>query len=100
MEIAHVETSELAKAAAPYNPRKICDHDLAALRRSLKYFGTVEPIVVNRRSGNIVAAGEIDGSTAGRRPVSFARGLSMASRVSKSRLPMILRTGQIPTERE
>ena len=39
---------------APYNPRKISDHDLEALRRSLRFFGTVEPIVVNQRSGHIV----------------------------------------------
>jgi len=36
------------------NPRQISEHDLGALRRSLKFFGTVEPIVVNRRSGRIV----------------------------------------------
>ncbi|MCP3997263.1 MAG: DNA modification methylase [bacterium] len=40
--------------AAPYNPRKISDHDLGALRRSLKFFGTVEPIVVNKRTNRIV----------------------------------------------
>jgi len=40
--------------AAPYNPRKIDDHDLAALRRSLRFFGAVEPIIANRRTGRIV----------------------------------------------
>src|SRR4030095_14816175 len=40
--------------AAPYNPRKISDHDLEALRRSMKFFGVVEPVVVNRRTGRIV----------------------------------------------
>jgi DNA modification methylase len=54
MQIVHVSTSDLAAKAAPYNPRKIGDHDLAALRRSLKFFGTVEPIIVNTRSGHIV----------------------------------------------
>ncbi len=54
MEVEHVSTSDLAGMAAPYNPRKISDHDLAALQRSLRFFGTVEPIVVNRRSGHIV----------------------------------------------
>ena len=39
---------------APYNPRKISDHDLRALRRSLRRFGTVEPIVLNKRTGRIV----------------------------------------------
>jgi ParB-like chromosome segregation protein Spo0J len=54
MQIVHVSTADLAAKAAPYNPRKIGDHDLAALRRSLKFFGTVEPVVVNQRSGHIV----------------------------------------------
>lgn len=54
MQIEHVSTTQLAGMAAPYNPRRISDHDLDALRRSLRFFGTVEPIVVNRRSGHVV----------------------------------------------
>jgi len=54
MEVTEVGTAELSQMAAPYNPRQIAEHDLAALGRSLRYFGTVEPIVVNRRSGHIV----------------------------------------------
>jgi len=54
MNVIEIATAELAKMAARYNPRKITEHDLEALRRSLKFFGTVEPIVVNRRSGHIV----------------------------------------------
>ncbi len=54
MDVTEVPTSDLATMAAPYNPRQISDHDLEALRRSLRYFGTVEPIVVNKRSGRIV----------------------------------------------
>jgi DNA modification methylase len=54
MELTDVPTRDLAGMAAPYNPRTIEEHDLDALRRSLRYFGTVEPIVVNRRSGRIV----------------------------------------------
>ena len=54
METVDVRTAELAKMAAQFNPRTIADHDLEALRRSLRHFGTVEPIVVNRRSGHIV----------------------------------------------
>ena len=54
MDVVQISTSELAGMAAPYNPRRIADHDLEALRRSLRYFGTVEPIVVNRRTGHIV----------------------------------------------
>src|SRR5882672_11573531 len=54
MDVVELPTSRLAAMASPFNPRKIGDHDLAALRRSLKFFGTVEPIVVNTRSGHIV----------------------------------------------
>jgi len=49
-----VATADLSRMGAPYNPRRISDHDLKSLRRSLRSFGTVEPIVVNRRSGRIV----------------------------------------------
>src|SRR5262245_22982363 len=54
MDVTEVATADLARMAAPYNPRRISEHDLAALRRSLKFFGTVEPVIVNRRSGHIV----------------------------------------------
>jgi DNA modification methylase len=54
MEVTEIPTSELAGKAAPYNPRQISEHDLEALRRSLRFFGTVEPIVVNKRSDRIV----------------------------------------------
>jgi DNA modification methylase len=54
MEMTEVRTEELMRKAAPYNPRQISDHDLEALRRSLRFFGTVEPIVVNKRSDRIV----------------------------------------------
>src|SRR5437867_7200856 len=54
MDVTEVAISELSKMAAPYNPRTISDHDLEALRRSLRFFGTVEPIVVNKRSRHIV----------------------------------------------
>ena len=54
METIDIKTCELATMAASWNPRTIDDHDLDALRRSLKFFGTVEPIVVNKRSGRIV----------------------------------------------
>jgi DNA modification methylase len=46
--------AELAAMAAPYNPRKISDHDLESLRNSIRYFGPVEPVVVNTRSQRIV----------------------------------------------
>lgn len=39
---------------APYNPRRISDHDMQSLRRSLRAYGIVEPVVVNRRSSVVV----------------------------------------------
>lgn len=54
LALEQIPTAMLAAMAAPYNPRKISDHDLDALRRSLRFFGTVEPIVANRRSHRIV----------------------------------------------
>lgn len=46
--------ADLAEMSAPYNPRRISKHDLEALQRSIRYFGSVEPVVVNRRSNRIV----------------------------------------------
>ena len=54
MEVVQVSIAELAGSTAPYNPRLISEHDLEALGNSMKVFGVVEPVVVNRRSGNIV----------------------------------------------
>ena len=39
---------------ASYNPRRIDPDQLLALRRSLRTFGAVEPVVANRRTGRIV----------------------------------------------
>jgi DNA modification methylase len=54
MQVVHVSTTDLATKAAPFNPRTISEHDLKSLGRSLRYFGPVEPVVVNQRSGHIV----------------------------------------------
>ncbi len=54
MRVAHLETSKLAAMAWSGNPRQIGEHDLAALRRSLREFGVVEPVVVNKRTSRIV----------------------------------------------
>jgi len=54
MEVDIVRTADLASMAAEYNPRKISESDLSALRRSLRFFGCVEPVVVNRRTSRIV----------------------------------------------
>jgi DNA modification methylase len=49
-----VRVAVLASMGAPYNPRRIEPDQLTALRRSLRTFGAVEPVVANRRSGRIV----------------------------------------------
>lgn len=60
MKVCLEKIATLLTWRADYNPRKISDQDLAALRRSLTTFGAVEPVVVNRRS---VAQGWEEGST-------------------------------------
>jgi DNA modification methylase len=50
-----VESRKIADLVkAPYNPRKISDEQRASLKRSLEEFGTVEPIIVNKTTGNVV----------------------------------------------
>lgn len=39
---------------APYNPRDISDRAFEGLKESIKKFGFVDPIIVNKRSGNII----------------------------------------------
>jgi hypothetical protein len=39
---------------APYNPRDITEEELASLRRSLVELGTIEPMLVNLRTSNII----------------------------------------------
>ena len=39
---------------AEYNPRRIDEHQLAALKRSLSRWGFVQPVIINERTGNIV----------------------------------------------
>jgi ParB-like chromosome segregation protein Spo0J len=38
---------------ASYNPRRIDPDQLLALRRSLRTFGAVEPVVANRRTAEV-----------------------------------------------
>lgn len=45
---------ELLRKNAPYNPRVIDEDDLSKLEESLRAFGCVEPIVVNRSTDRIV----------------------------------------------
>ncbi len=49
-----LSVAQLERMASPYNPRRISPHDMQALRRSLRTFGAVEPILLNSRTGRIV----------------------------------------------
>lgn len=39
---------------AKYNPRKITDEELSGLKESIKKFGFVEPLIVNKRTNTLV----------------------------------------------
>lgn len=51
-EIATVNRRDIK--SAPYNPRTISPENAKRLKRTLKSLGLVEPLVWNKRSGNIV----------------------------------------------
>ena len=57
MKIEKVKINKLKKAE--YNPRKISDNDFEQLKKSLKKFGFVEPLVVNNHSKrkNVIIGG-------------------------------------------
>lgn len=48
------KAGELSRAAAPYNPRTITEKALGGLKNSVGKFGLVEPIIWNKKSGNLV----------------------------------------------
>jgi DNA modification methylase len=54
MRTESVPTEKLAGMAWAGNPRRMSDHDMASLRRSMTTFGVVEPVVANRRTKRIV----------------------------------------------
>lgn len=50
-----IETKKLSELKpADWNPRKISESALAGLKASIKKYGLVEPIVYNKRTGNVV----------------------------------------------
>lgn len=53
MELKKIKISELKRAG--YNPRKISPEEMEKLKSSIKKFGYIEPIIMNQRTGNIVA---------------------------------------------
>jgi ParB-like chromosome segregation protein Spo0J len=54
MQTVERAVSSLLECAAPYNPRQISEDDMGSLKRSLTFFGAVEPVVLNTRTGHIV----------------------------------------------
>jgi ParB-like chromosome segregation protein Spo0J len=52
LPVLRVKVADLVKA--PYNPRVITEQQAAALKRSIDTFGLVEPIIVNKTTGNVV----------------------------------------------
>ena len=56
MEIKKVSVSQLKPA--PYNPRFMPEHEKEALKRSIKEFGLVEPLVYNKRTGHVVGGNQ------------------------------------------
>lgn len=55
MTVDTLKASVLEGMRSPYNPRTISPSDLSALRRSIREFGMVQPILVNKKTNTIVA---------------------------------------------
>ncbi|MFA5557921.1 MAG: DNA modification methylase [Methanofastidiosum sp.] len=56
MEIKKLKVKDLKYA--PYNPRKINDEMLEKLKRSIREFGYIEPIIVNQRNMQVVGGNQ------------------------------------------
>ena len=56
MEIVKKNVAELK--FAPYNPRYISDTEMEKLKKSIKEFGLVEPLVWNKRTGYVVGGNQ------------------------------------------
>lgn len=54
MVVEYIALDDLRRIPAPYNPRTIDDAELDNLQRSLRFFGPVEPVVVNKRTVRVV----------------------------------------------
>jgi DNA modification methylase len=51
MELKHYKISDINPAK--YNPRKINDDEMAGLKESIKKFGLVDPLIVNKRTNTL-----------------------------------------------
>lgn len=56
MEIITKKLSELT--TCPYNPRMITDQALAGLTSSVTEYGCIQPIIWNKRTGNVVGGNQ------------------------------------------
>lgn len=69
LKLVEKATDELLKMGATYNPRRITPAKLEALRASIRAFGFVEPVILNRKTGRIahghqrVQAAHLEGLT-------------------------------------
>jgi len=54
MKTEEVPVADLLEMSAKYNPRKIDESDMESLRHSIREWGFVEPVVVNKTSGMVV----------------------------------------------
>jgi ParB-like chromosome segregation protein Spo0J len=54
MLIKKLKVDDLINSGADYNPRKISKEELEKLKRSIKEFGYVEPVIYNEKTGVIV----------------------------------------------
>ena len=55
MEIRTIAISDLR--VAPYNPRTISEDAMSRLEKSISEFGLVDPLIVNKQTGNTVVGG-------------------------------------------
>lgn len=53
MKTKEIKLSEVKEAE--YNPRKISEKQLEQLKKSLKRYGCVRPLVINKKTGNLVS---------------------------------------------
>ena len=53
MIIKNKKTSEIKEAE--YNPRKISNSEFEKLKKSIKEFGVVRPLIINKRTGNLIS---------------------------------------------
>lgn len=56
MKIKKVSINEIKEA--PYNPRKMTQEELEKLKASIKKFGYVEPVIINKRTNFVIGGNQ------------------------------------------